>query len=70
MIVSYLRNVKLIKFMKNHFQRGIFKIYLSTGNGAEYARREYFKRLFLYYTFLKETNMKFKISAKFVNACI
>ena len=32
------------------------KIYLRIANGAYYARHEYFKRLFLYNTFLKETH--------------
>ena len=32
----------------------IQKKYLSTANGAYYARHEHFKRLFLYNTFLKE----------------
>ena len=30
------------------------EIYLSTANGAEYARHEHFKKLFLYKSFLKE----------------
>ena len=32
------------------------QIYLSTANGALYARREHFKRLVLYNTRLKETH--------------
>ena len=45
---------------------------MSNVNGAEYARHEYFKRLFLYNTFLKETHYlkkpKSKLKCSIVNA--
>ena len=46
------------KFQVNISKDGREKteIYLSTANGAQYARREHFKRLFLYKTFLKITH--------------